>query len=133
VLRQPALEGDERFRTNPDRVEHREELDREIAAVFGRLTAAEVAARLDAAGIAHARLNTVSDLATHPQHAARRRWREVGSPAGPIHALAPPVDLAGVDPAMGAVPALGQHTDAILMELGFSGETIAAWRRERTI
>jgi len=133
VLDQPSLEDDERFRTNTGRVEHRDELDEAIAAVFGRLLAADAAARLEAAGVAHARLNMVSDLARHPQHAARGRWRDVGSPAGPIHALVPPVDLAGVEPAMGAVPALGQHTEAILTELGFRGETIAAWRRERTI
>jgi formyl-CoA transferase len=133
VLDQPSLEDDDRFRTNTDRVEHRGELDAQIAAAFGRLAAADVAGRLDAAGIAHARLNTVADLGRHPQHAARGRWRDVGSPAGPIRALVPPVDLAGVVPVMGGVPALGQHTGAILEELGFSGDAIATWRRERTI
>jgi len=133
VLSRPALEADSRFRTNTARVEHREALDAAIAAVFDALTAADVAARLDAAGIANARLNAVADLATHPQHGARNRWREVASPAGPLRALRPPVDTAGVDPVMGAVPSLGEHTDAILEELGYDGETIAAWRRERTI
>jgi crotonobetainyl-CoA:carnitine CoA-transferase CaiB-like acyl-CoA transferase len=133
VLEQPALEADERFRTNTDRVKHRDDLDEAIAAVFGRLTAAEVTSRLDAAGIATAHLNTIADLGVHPQHTERRRWREVDSPAGPLRALVPPVHQAGVEPVMGAVPSLGQHTDAILEELEFSGETIAHWRRERTI
>ncbi len=133
VLEQPSLESDVRFRTNSDRVEHRGELDEAIGAVLGSLTAAEVTARLERAGIACARLNGIADLGLHPQHAERRRWREVDSPAGLLRALRPPVDLAGVDPVMGAVPALGEHTDAILEEFGYDGETIAAWKRERTI
>ena len=133
VLGQPALEDDGRFRTNTDRVAHRQALDAVIAAVFGRLEAADVIARLDAAGIANARLNTIAEFRDHPQRAARGRWRDIDSPAGPLRALVPPVDIAGVEPVMGPVPSLGQHTGAILEELGFGDEAIAAWRREGTI
>ena len=63
----------------------------------------------------------------HPQLAARDCWREVESPAGPIRALLPPVRMEDVEPVMGAVPALGQHTQAVLEELAFDRDTIARW------
>ena len=133
VLEQPALAEDERFRTNPDRVTHREALDEAIADVFSCLTAEQVLARLDTADIASARLGSIGELASHPQFTARDRWREVESSGGPLKALLPPVVMDGVTPAMTAIPALGQHTDAILGELGFDVATIAAWRAARTI
>jgi crotonobetainyl-CoA:carnitine CoA-transferase CaiB-like acyl-CoA transferase len=75
-----------------------------------------VVARLDAAGIASARLRTPAEFAAHPQLEARDRWREGGTPAGPVRALLPPVTVPGRPAAMGAVPALGQHTEAVLAE-----------------
>ena len=75
--------------------------------------------RLDAAAIANGRLNSIDELVAHPQFVARDRWREVGTSEGPIAALLPPANLEGVDPVMGDVPAVGQHTDAILAELGY--------------
>ncbi len=132
VLEQPALADDERFRTNPDRVTHRAALDEAIADVFSRLTAEQVLARLDAADIASARLGSIGELASHPQFTARDRWREVESSGGPLKALLPPVVMDDVTPAMAAIPALGQHTDAILGELGFDVATIAAWRAARS-
>ncbi|HUF48488.1 MAG TPA: CaiB/BaiF CoA-transferase family protein [Vicinamibacterales bacterium] len=133
VLGQPALGLDERFRTNSDRVANRPALDAIIAGVFDRLAAADVLARLDEAGIATARQNPIGAFRDHPQRTARARWRDVDSPAGPIRALVPPVDLAGVEPAMGAIPTLGQHTGAILDELGYDAATVDAWRREGII
>ena len=81
-------------------------------------------ALLDAAQIANGRLNTVTDLLEHPQLA--HRWTEVDSPVGPLRALPPPISLGGTAPALGAVPALGEHTDAILAELGLSDAEISA-------
>ena len=133
VLRRPELAADERFATNPARVAHRAALHEAIETVFGALTVDEVIARLEAAGIAWARMNTVSGFLEHPQHAARDSWREIGSPAGPIRAMIPPVRMDGVEPVMGDVPSLGQHTDTILEELGIARETIAAWRDEGAI
>ena len=133
VLGRRELEHDGRFRTNSDRVQNRHALDEAIAAVFGELSAAEVVTRLEAAGIANARLGSIGDFAEHPQLRARDRWREIDSPAGPLRALLPPVQMTGVEPAMGPVPALGQHTDAILAELGFDADVIAGWRREGMI
>jgi itaconate CoA-transferase len=82
------------------------------------MTPDEAVARLDTAGIASARLRTPAGLAAHPQLAARDRWREVGTPAGPVRARLPPVTVPGREAAMGAVPALGQHTESVLAEFG---------------
>jgi itaconate CoA-transferase len=114
VLGRPDLVADERFATNPDRVAHDGELTAIIEAVLAGLTPDEVVARLDAAGIASARLRTPAEFAAHPQLAAR--WREVATPGGPVRALLPPVTVPGREAAMGAVPALGQHTDSVLAE-----------------
>ncbi|MFI5178066.1 MAG: CaiB/BaiF CoA transferase family protein [Vicinamibacterales bacterium] len=133
VLHWPELANDERFATNPLRVTHRDELDAAIGEVTDGLTAAELIGRLDAAGIAWARMSSMADFLAHPQLAARGRWREVTTPNGPIRALVPPVRIDDQDPRMGAVPALGEQTDAILKELGFGTEAIAAWRAEGTI
>jgi itaconate CoA-transferase len=119
ILRQPELIDDARFATNTDRVTNDRELTPIIEAALQELTAAEVEARLDAAGIANARVRTPAEFAGHPQLAARNRWRDVATPAGEVRALLPPVTVAGRESAMRSVPALGQHTAAILAELGF--------------
>jgi itaconate CoA-transferase len=116
VLGRPDLVADERFASNPDRVARDEELTAIIEAVLGALTPDEVVARLDEAGIASARLRTPAEFAAHPQLAARDRWREVDTPAGPVRALLPPVTGPGREAAMGAVPALGEHTETVLAE-----------------
>jgi itaconate CoA-transferase len=116
VLSRPDLVTDERFVTNPDRVKHDDELTAIIEGVLASMAPDEVVARLDAAGIASARLRTPAEFAAHPQLAARDRWREAGTPAGPVRALLPPVTVPGREAAMGAVPALGQHTEAVLAE-----------------
>jgi crotonobetainyl-CoA:carnitine CoA-transferase CaiB-like acyl-CoA transferase len=115
VLGRPDLITDERFATNPDRVAHDGELTTIIEAALGAMTPDEIVARLDEAGIASARLRTPAEFAAHPQLASR--WREVDTPAGPVLALLPPVTVPGREPAMGAVPALGQHTDSVLAEI----------------
>ena len=116
VLARSDLITDERFATNPDRVKHDDELTAIIEDVLASMTPDEVVARLDAAGIASARLRTPAEFAAHPQLAARDRWREADTPGGPVRALLPPVTVPGREAAMGAVPALGQHTEAVLAE-----------------
>jgi itaconate CoA-transferase len=133
VLGNAALADEERFTTNPRRVQHREALHAAIESAFAPLTTSAVIARLEAAGIAWARVNTVSEFLEHPQVTGRDSWRDIGSPAGPLRAMLPPVRMDGVDPVMGDVPALGQHTDLILDELGVARDRIAAWRREGVI
>lgn len=119
ILHRPDLITDERFGTNPGRVAHDGELTAIIEEAWARLPADQVTALLDQAGIASARLRTPAEFAAHPQLAARDRWREVGSPGGPVLALLPPVSAEGREPALGPVPALGEHTASILAELGF--------------
>jgi itaconate CoA-transferase len=116
VLGRPGLAADERFASNPDRVAHDDELTAIIEAALAGLTPDEVVARLDAAGIASARLRTPAEFAAHPQLAARGRWREADTAGGPVRTLLPPVTVPGREPVMGAVPALGQHTDSVLAE-----------------
>ena len=128
VLDRPELACDPRFESNVKRVKHRAVLDAEIAAVFGGLTAAQIVDRLDRASIANARMNSVEEFLQHPQLAARNRWRTIESPVGPLSALVPPATLAETEPVMGPIPDVGQHTDAILEELGFDRATVARWR-----
>ena len=133
VLERPALADDPRFQANHLRVANRPAMDAEIDAVFAQLSTADVIQRLDAAQIANARMNTLDQFVEHPQLRARDAWRTVGSSVGPIPALVPPVRMEGVEPVMGAIPALGEHTDAILSELGFAASTVEAWRKEQIV
>ncbi|MGP4004671.1 CaiB/BaiF CoA transferase family protein [Streptomyces sp. 8N706] len=134
VLERPELALDRDYATNVARTRHRTKTDAAVAEALATLTAEEAIGRLERAGIACARLNGVAELAGHPQLAARDRWREVGSPQGPLRALLPPVTLPGGEPPrMGAVPALGEHTEALLRALGMTGAQVAALRRDGVI
>lgn len=118
VLKRPGLVEDPRFNSNLRRVRHDAELTAIIEEVFSTLTADVVVSLLDEAGIANARLRTMTEFAEHPQLKARDRWRSVATPFGPVRSPLPPVVVAGREPAMGAVPALGEHTEAIRAEFG---------------
>jgi itaconate CoA-transferase len=125
ALGRPEVAIDPRFSSNPQRVKHRDELDALITNAFSGLTADEVIDRLETAQIANARMNTVEEFIDHPQLTARNRWTEVASPAGPVRALVPPFNFDNMEMPMGAIPAVGEHTDTILGELGFDSDTIA--------
>jgi itaconate CoA-transferase len=133
VLRHPELADDRRFNTNTLRVQHRTALHDAIESAFASLTTAEAVERLESAGIASARMNSVGEFLEHPQLTARDDWRTIGSSAGPLRAMIPPVRMDGVEPEMGDVPSLGQHTDSILEDMGIARDTIAAWREEGAI
>ena len=128
VLADPGLAADPRFATNANRVLHRPALDTAIAGVFGALSGDEIDSRLDAHAIGYARMNTVAEFAQHPQLRLRDRWQKVASPVGTLRALRPPIISDTLETGAGAIPALGEHTNAILGELGFSEAAIAAWR-----
>ncbi len=124
VLGNAALAKDARFASSPARVANRDAMHAEIARVFGALTAAQVVERLESAGIANARLNSMQEFWDHPQLAARDRWREVGTEAGAVRAAKVPLNLSEFEPRMDDVPALGAHSRAILAELGYGATEI---------
>jgi itaconate CoA-transferase len=128
VLRRPQLAADERFSSNSRRTDQRDALRALIVESFAKLTAEQVIERLDDAQIANARMNDMHDVWQHPQLEARKRWTEVSTPAGPIPALLPPGTTDAFQPRMDAVPALGEHTEAILRELGLAVADIEAMR-----
>jgi crotonobetainyl-CoA:carnitine CoA-transferase CaiB-like acyl-CoA transferase len=128
VLQQPELATDARFATNSARSQARGELRALIVASFAGMSAAQVIERLDAAGIANAQMRDMHDVWNHPQLAARERWRTIGTPGGDVQALLPPGMPASFDAPMGPVPDVGEHTDAILHELGYDAPRIAALR-----
>jgi itaconate CoA-transferase len=131
VLGRPELASDPRFAANHLRVEHRDAMDAEIERSFRLLSTVEVLGRLDAAQIANASINSVEQFIAHPQLASRNAWREVESPVGRLPALVPPVRMESVEPAMGPIPGVGEHSAAILAELGFDQATIAKWKAEQ--
>src|SRR5450759_1355299 len=126
VLKDAALVTDPRFDNNARRNENRAALKVIILATFSELTTEQVLARLDQAQIANARLNDMADLWAHPQLKARQRWHKVGSPVGDIAALLPPGRSNAFDYRMDSIPAVGQHTQAILCELGHDAAAIAS-------
>jgi itaconate CoA-transferase len=130
VLAEPALADDPRFESNEARVQNRGQLECIITQCFDGLTGDEVTRRLDSASIANARINSMQELIGHVQFNARHRWRDVHSPVGDIRALLPPAVPDGAEPVMGPIPALGEHTGAILATLGIDESTIESWRAQ---
>lgn len=125
VLERPELTGDVRFDSNTRRAGNRAQLTGIIQEIFAVLTAAQVIERLEKAQIANARMNEMDEVWAHPQLHARGRWREVATPAGAMPALLPPGTR---EASMNPVPQLGEHTDAILGELGYSPADIERLR-----
>ena len=132
VLLRPELARDPRFTGNAKRVAERTALRELIVETFAPLTAPQVVERLETAQIANARVNTMQEVWDHPQLKARDRWREVGSPAGMLPAMLPPGTW-NEGPRMDPVPALGEHTDAILRELGVDAAGIRQLRAAEAI
>jgi itaconate CoA-transferase len=126
VLGQAALAADARFDSNAKRNEHREALKAIILITFGSMSTEQVTAKLEEAQIANARMNDMAQVWAHPQLAARERWTQVATPVGNIPALLPPGRNSSFDYRMDAVPSVGQHTHAILRELGQNDAHVAA-------
>ncbi|MEV5974099.1 CaiB/BaiF CoA-transferase family protein [Streptomyces sp. NPDC051921] len=133
-LEEPELAADPRFATGSDRVAHREELDALVAERFTRLDSGTAMKLLDEAGVANAGVNDMAEFLAHPVLDARERWREVGIPGGArVPALLPPADLSGTTPRMDPVPAVGEHTERILAELGYEPSDIADMRADHVV
>ena len=132
-LGRPELVGDPRFATGSDRVVHREELNAVVAERFARSGSGEILKDLERIGIACAGVNDVAAFLDHPVLAARGRWREVEVPGATVEALLPPADLAGLTARMDPVPAVGEHTEAVLTELGRTADEVAALRADGVV
>ncbi len=124
VLQQPELAFDSRFASNTQRVANRSSLHAIIEAALAHRGVEETLRLLDNVAIANARLREMSEFADHSQLRDRDRWRTIGTPAGPIDALLPPVTARGIGAVMGDVPSLGQHTAAVRAE--FARRAVAA-------
>jgi itaconate CoA-transferase len=133
VLGRPELAADPRYATNAARVAHRDDIDAVLTEVLGALELADAIKMLVDAGIACARINTVEQLVDHPQLVERHRWASVNSPVGTVPTLLPPVQSSAWSPALGPIPALGEHTDAVLRELGRDEDEIRGLREAGAI
>jgi crotonobetainyl-CoA:carnitine CoA-transferase CaiB-like acyl-CoA transferase len=118
VLDLPDLDDDARFSSNEGRVVHREELEGRLEEALAARPAADWLERLQAARVPCGSVNDLRGVLEHPQLAHNRLVAEVASPAGPIPAVGSPFLVGGERPASGSVPALGEHTDEVLRELG---------------
>ncbi len=129
VLGDTALAQDARYANNTKRTERRAEVVELIEHIFKTMSAEQVVAKLDAAGIANARINTPGEVWEHAQLRARDRWREMGSPVGQLPTLLPPVTMPEFEARLDPVPAIGEHTERILAELGYAAAQIDELRR----
>ncbi|TWE00591.1 itaconate CoA-transferase [Peribacillus frigoritolerans] len=120
VLEKPSLANNEKYDSNFKRNQHKEELKKLIENEFKNITSEILTSRLDKSQIANARLNDMGSFFNHPQLNARTRWRDVNTPNGLIRALLPPATIAGLEPVMGAVPRVGEHTEKVLEELNIT-------------
>ncbi len=133
IIARPDLADDARFATNSGRCEHRDVLNEAIGSWCATNDLADIQQIADEAGIGNSRYNLPSEVLVHPQLSERDRWRRIDTPAGPIDAILPPPIIDGFEFPMGAVPGLGEHTDAILAEIGFTGAEIAGLRQRGAI
>jgi itaconate CoA-transferase len=133
VLDRPDLGEDERFDDNSKRIDNKDILHQEISAVFEELSSEEAIERLEKAKIANAWMRTVQDFLDHPQLEARSRWRDVGSPVGPLRTLLPPAIPDGTEPVMAPIPEVGEHTNKILAELGYDEDAVDTLRQSAAI
>jgi len=133
VLERPELAQDRRFSNNSCRVANRLALRNIINNVLAQLSREEATARLDRAKVANAEMRSMSSFLEHPQLIARKRWREVDSPVGSVPALLPAATIEGIEPLFNPIPALGEHTEGILAELGYSDEQVDNLREEGVI
>ncbi|CAN5721635.1 CaiB/BaiF CoA-transferase family protein [soil metagenome] len=128
VCEKPEWIGDSRFATTPSRRQNRDILEPAIERAFAAFSRDEVTRRLELADVPYGDLNEISQFLEHPQLRERNRWRQIDSPHGPLQAILPPITFEKTELVMGAIPAVGEHTDQVLTELGFRTSEIAGFR-----
>jgi formyl-CoA transferase len=128
VLQKPELADDPRFLTNEKRLANRAALEPQVETALAAFTAEEAEARLEAASVAYSRLNDVAEVLSHPQVLQRDRLLSIEAPgnAGSVDVLRAPFNIEGVSEPRSALPAVGEHTDTILAELGYTAAEISA-------
>lgn len=133
ILSRPELAGDERFSSNSRRTVNREALRAIIVETFAAMSLDDVIGKLEAAQIANASVNDMAGVWAHPQLRARDRWRDIDSAKGTLPALLPPASSNAFEPRMDGIPAIGQHTDAVLASLGFDAEQVSKLHTEGAV
>jgi itaconate CoA-transferase len=133
VIEQKALAIDPEFDNNTKRTANRARLRAVIVELFSKMTIAQVEQKLEEAQIANARVNEMKDVWAHPQLKARNRWTEVQSPVGLLPALLPPATNNQFDARMDPIPGIGEHTQAILKELGVDEAAVARLAADKAI
>jgi crotonobetainyl-CoA:carnitine CoA-transferase CaiB-like acyl-CoA transferase len=135
IIGLPELAGDTRFATNPDRVVHRDELIPLIEAALASRASAEWAAELSRAGIPAGAINTVDRALASPQVLARDMVLTAEHPtAGTLRMPGSPVRLSGHTATVRRPPPLlGEHTDEVLAELGYSAAAIASMHQRGVV
>ncbi len=133
VCEKPEWIGDSRFATTPSRRKHRDILEPAIEQAFETFDREEVTRRLALADVPYGDLNEISQFLEHPQLRERNRWRQIDSPNGPLQSLLPPFTFEGTELKMGAIPAVGEHTDQVLNEVGFEPSEIDVLRASGVI
>lgn len=133
IIDRPDLADDPRFATNPQRCSHRDQLNAAIESWCAQHDLDDIQRTADAAGIGNSRYNKPSEVIAHPHLQARDRWRQVATPHGDIAALLPPPVISGLELGMGPVPGLGEHTDPVLTELGYTAAELAGLRADGAI
>jgi itaconate CoA-transferase len=133
VCEHPEWERDNRFDTSANRRINRDVLEQMIEDAFAAFTRTQITERLETADIPYGDLNEISQFLEHPQLTARDRWRDVGSPAGPLKAILPPFIMEGYEPRMDPIPSVGEQTDEILSEVGYSAGEIELLREQGAV
>jgi itaconate CoA-transferase len=118
ALRRPDLAGDPRFASNELRLVNRDQLEPLIESLLADDTRESAEARLAQADVPFGTVNDIKSVLAHPQLEARGRWFDIPSPVGSLRALHHPLNIAGLPRPAGSVPALGEHTNQVLAELG---------------
>ena len=133
VARRPELLEDPRFRTAPDRRKNRATLEEMVEKLFLEQPHDEWIRRLRDAELPHGRLNGIGEVLAHPQVIARKMIREMESPVGPVPVMGSPLRLSDSPVRFDPIPALGQDTEPILRELGYTAAEIEAFRQDQVI